>query len=156
MRHFFCHLVSVLFQPTPGWYCYPIQHVKNTVLILSPAFCFFCTPTAGYQWLPSSTLFNCCCHMRLQRGLHPYNSWPTGLFFTLHDYWLLNSPCGDMVIIVQQILTQCRLPGGGVTFPLCPGQQHSHSLSLKTYLPDEINHAPWSLTKCTPNHSTWP
>lgn len=44
MWHFFCHLLSVLRQPTPGLYCYPIQHVKNTELILSLAFCFCALP----------------------------------------------------------------------------------------------------------------
>lgn len=57
-------------------------------------FLFLCTPTTGYQCLPLSTLLNCCCHLRLQRGLDPYNSCRTSLFFTPHDYWLLNFPCG--------------------------------------------------------------
>lgn len=152
MWHLFCHLLSVLCQPTPGWYCYPIQHVKNTELILSPAFCFFLHSHHWLPFVPLSTLLDCCCHMKLQRGLCPYNSWPTSLFFTLHDSWLLNSPCGDMVITVQHILTQCWLPGGGLIFPLCPRTVQS-LLTYQNSLPLS-NKTLWQ--SAYKNHLTWP
>lgn len=115
----------------PSVLSYPVQRVINISLALKKTFSL---PPHGFQWLSLSTLLSCRCHVRLHRGLLPFNSWPASLFFTLQVYRQLNSPCGDTVLILWHIWTQCWSPGGGMTFPLCPGQ-HSPPLSLKTHTP---------------------